>query len=90
VFLEVGELSGERVAIAVKDTGIGIPQDDLECIFKEFWQVNQTMTRTYGGTGLGLAITHQLVSLMNGTLKVQSQLGQGSTFCVELPRYVSS
>jgi len=90
VFLEVWELSDERVAIAVKDTGIGIPQDDLEHIFLEFRQVNQTITRSHGGTGLGLAITHRLVAVMKGTIKVESQLGQGSTFRVELPRRVGS
>ncbi len=86
VLLEVSELPGDRVAIALKDTGIGIAQDDLEHIFEEFRQINQTTTRRHCGTGLGLAITDRLVRMMNGKITVHSQLGQGSTFRVELPR----
>jgi signal transduction histidine kinase len=78
----------DQVALVVKDTGIGIPEADLEHIFKEFRQVNQSITRQHGGTGLGLAIADQLVQLMKGTIKVESKLGEGSTFRVELPRQV--
>lgn len=80
VQIESWELSDQRVAIAVKDTGIGIAQEDLKRIFEEFRQVNQTTTRRYGGTGLGLAITDRLVQIMKGTITVTSQLNLGSTF----------
>jgi PAS domain S-box-containing protein len=90
VCVEVWELSEERLAIAVKDTGIGIAEADMKHIFKEFRQLNQNDTRQYGGTGLGLAITKSLVDLMKGKITVSSQLAHGSTFRVELPRCVSS
>ncbi len=86
VHLKVWELAPDRIAIAVKDTGIGIAEADIQHIFDEFRQLNQSLTRRHGGTGLGLAITQRLVSLMQGKITVESQLGEGSTFRVELPR----
>lgn len=65
---------------SVSDTGVGIPADKLHTIFGAFEQVDSTTTREYGGTGLGLSITSQLVSLMNGRIWVESQLGAGSVF----------
>lgn len=88
VQLEVWELPSDRLAIVVKDTGIGIAETDTEHIFEEFRQLNQTLTRKHGGTGLGLAITNRLVRMMQGTITVESKVGQGSTFRVELPRQV--
>ena len=88
VLLDAWELTADRIAIAVKDTGIGIAESDLAHIFDEFRQLNQTITRKHGGTGLGLAITNRLVGVMQGKITVESQLDQGSTFCVELPRRV--
>ena len=90
VEVKVWELSSDRLAIAVKDSGIGIAEADIEHIFQEFRQLNQTITRQHGGTGLGLAIVDRLVRTMQGKITVESTLGQGSTFCVELPRQVSS
>lgn len=89
VVLKIWELPEGRVAIAVSDTGIGIDPADQARIFQEFWQVNQTTTRQQKGTGLGLAIANSLVQLMQGTISVESQIGKGSTFRVELPRRVS-
>jgi signal transduction histidine kinase len=91
VKVKVWEISSERIAIAVQDTGIGIAESDLEyTIFEQFRQVDQTNTRKYGGIGLGLAITKSLVEIMQGTINITSKLGEGSTFCVELPRQVNS
>jgi two-component system, sensor histidine kinase and response regulator len=64
----------------VRDTGIGIPPDKQERLFKPFSQVDSSTTRKYGGTGLGLAISEQLVRLMGGSINVKSQPGAGSTF----------
>lgn len=68
------------VHLAVKDTGIGIPQQKQKLIFEAFSQEDSSITRQYGGTGLGLTISNQLVGLMGGHMWVESQLGAGSTF----------
>ncbi|WP_250122786.1 ATP-binding protein [Chroococcidiopsis sp. CCMEE 29] len=88
VQVDVWELPSNGIALAVKDTGIGIAEADIEQIFLEFQQVNQTLTRKHGGTGLGLAIVDRLVRMMQGNISVESQLGEGSTFRIELPRQV--
>ena len=80
--------SSMQVALQVKDTGIGITESDRTHIFEEFRQADQTTTRKHSGTGLGLAITKSLVHIMKGTITVESEVGQGSTFRVQLPRYV--
>jgi PAS domain S-box-containing protein len=90
VFVEVQQLNHDQIALMVKDTGVGIPEPELKNIFKEFWQVDRSTTRKHGGVGLGLAIVDKLVRLMNGTIRVNSKLGEGSTFRVELPRNVNS
>jgi signal transduction histidine kinase/putative methionine-R-sulfoxide reductase with GAF domain len=73
------------VAIAVCDTGIGIPPDKLELIFQEFEQADASSTRVYGGTGLGLAIARRLARLMGGDITAESVFGSGSTFRLTLP-----
>ncbi|HEY9637134.1 MAG TPA: ATP-binding protein [Coleofasciculaceae cyanobacterium] len=90
VQVDIKEISPDRLMITIKDTGIGIAEKDLEHIFEEFRQLDQTTTRKYSGTGLGLAITKSLIELMQGTIEVESQLGQGSTFRLELPRQVKA
>jgi signal transduction histidine kinase len=93
-FTEKGEVSigvhrqeNARVLITVKDTGIGIPPDQLETIFQEFTQVDTSTTRKTGGTGLGLPISRKLVEMHGGRLWAESKgiHGKGSSFYVDLP-----
>ena len=79
------EHRGEEVIVSIQDTGIGIPEDKQEDIFKSFEQLESSLTRQYQGTGLGLAITRQLVELMNGHISVSSSVGKGSIFKFTLP-----
>jgi len=87
VSLNVSPPVGERVnmVVHVSDTGPGIPHDKLASIFEKFTQADGSITRKYGGTGLGLAITRRLVEMQEGDIRVDSQLGRGSTFYVTLP-----
>jgi two-component system phosphate regulon sensor histidine kinase PhoR len=77
---------GQRLQVSVADTGLGIPRKDLPRIFERFYRVDPGRSRALGGTGLGLAIVKHLVQAMGGQLGVESQLGQGTRFWVELPR----
>ncbi len=78
-------LGAASLAISVRDRGIGIPETDLDEIFREFHQVDGGSTRRFGGTGLGLAIVKKFVEHQGGRVRVESHLGLGSTFTVLLP-----
>lgn len=69
-----------KVQFSISDTGIGIPKDKMDKLFKTFSQVDDSYTKKYGGTGLGLAISEQLIKMMNGSIWVKSKEGEGSCF----------
>ncbi|MEH2361142.1 ATP-binding response regulator [Nostoc sp.] len=89
IWVEVKELAENRVVIQVGDTGIGIAPKNFKRIFEAFRQVDQTITRKYPGTGLGLAIIDSLVRMMGGKIFLESKLGIGSMFKIELPRQIT-
>jgi PAS domain S-box-containing protein len=74
-----------KVEVCIADTGIGIPEEELEKIFERFYQIDASPTRRYGGTGLGLAIVKEIVEAHGGEVRVSSKLGEGSRFCFTLP-----
>ena len=79
-------LGGERtrVTLVVQDTGVGLSEEERSRLFRPFSQADSSTTRRFGGTGLGLSIVRRLAELMDGAVKVESELGRGSTFTVEL------
>lgn len=79
------ESGEERVRITVSDTGIGIPKKDIPRIFERFYRVDKARSRSSGGTGLGLSIVKHLVELHHGSIRVESTVGVGSQFVLELP-----
>jgi PAS domain S-box-containing protein len=81
-------VTGDAVEIRVRDTGPGIPEEQRERIFEEFYQVEGGLSRATGGTGLGLAIARRFANLMGGDIRVESEVGAGSEFTVTLPSAV--
>lgn len=86
VTIKAWKISETNIAIAISDTGIGIAPKDRDKIWQAFRQADQSFTRQHSGTGLGLAITRSLVKMMGGKISLDSELGRGSTFTVEIPR----
>ncbi len=83
----IGLTGNDQVAQCyIKDTGPGIPADDLPHLFQKFYRVDNSATRTIGGTGLGLFICRKIVELYNGRIWAESEVGKGSTFYINLPR----
>ncbi|BAN50514.1 response regulator [Metapseudomonas resinovorans] len=80
----------EVLSFAVRDTGIGIPEDQHDRIFQAFQQIDGSTSRRFGGTGLGLAITRQLVLALDGDIRLESVPGRGSRFTVRLPMAVAA
>lgn len=91
-YTESGKISigltgnNEIVQLYIQDTGPGIPADDIPHLFQKFYRVDNSATRTVGGTGLGLFICRKIIELYSGKIWVESELGKGSTFYINLPR----
>lgn len=85
--ISIGLTGNDAIAqLFIKDTGPGIPADDLPHLFQKFYRVDNSTTRTVGGTGLGLYICRKIIELYNGRIWAESTVGQGSTFFINLPR----
>ncbi len=85
--VSIGLTGNDQVAQCyVRDTGPGIPAADVPHLFQKFYRVDNSATRTVGGTGLGLFIARKIIELYSGRIWVESELGKGSTFYINLPR----
>jgi two-component system phosphate regulon sensor histidine kinase PhoR len=78
-------VKGSSIVVEIKDTGIGIPEQDLSRVFERFYRVDKARSREQGGTGLGLSIVKHIMQAHKGEISVQSTLGQGSTFTLSIP-----
>ena len=91
IVVSAGRASGGELVLTVADTGVGIAEEDQIAIFEKFRQGKSVlsggdaMTREYSGTGLGLSIVKELCKLLGGEISLQSELGKGSTFTVQMP-----
>lgn len=81
----VSDKSGDWIALRVSDTGIGVPEEDRERIFRPFVQADDSSTRRHGGTGLGLAVARSFCELMGGSLDIESKAGDGAVFIARIP-----
>ena len=79
------KLSDNKVKIVVDDTGIGMPEAELENVFESFYQIDSAAQRKSGGSGLGLNVCREIVEHYQGRIWVESVLGEGSQFCIILP-----
>ena len=80
----------KQISVSVKDSGIGIPAEDIPHLFQKFYRVDNSDTREIGGTGLGLYLSRRLAEAMSGNLRVESKYKEGSTFYLDIPRMSSS
>jgi PAS domain S-box-containing protein len=85
ISVSVKQLPKDQVLLEVSDTGIGIPPDQRDRIFERFYQVDGSTKRRYPGTGLGLALVKEIVETYGGEVRVESEVGEGSTFAITLP-----
>jgi len=88
IILSVHKMEPDFVEISISDSGIGISQNDMNRLFDSFTQVDSSSTRKFDGTGLGLAISQKLSHLLGGEIRVESELGKGTTFIVRLRRKI--
>ena len=79
----------DKICVEIKDTGIGIEEEQIKNIFKKFTQINGTSSRKYGGAGIGLALANKLIKQLNGEIDVKSKLNEGTIFTVKLPADLS-
>lgn len=82
------QVGGDWIRIAVTDTGIGISQENLSKLFKNFKQAEPSTASRFGGTGLGLALSQNFCRLMGGDITVTSEIGTGSSFVIRIPAYI--
>jgi signal transduction histidine kinase/CheY-like chemotaxis protein len=83
--MTLGRAPGGEVRIEVRDSGIGIAEENLNLLFQDFQQIDASTRRRFGGTGLGLAIAKHLVERMGGSIAVKSDLGRGASFAIQIP-----
>ncbi|WP_035381263.1 sensor histidine kinase, partial [Fervidicella metallireducens] len=84
-FIDIWTERDTCIKIYVKDTGVGIPQDEINKIFERFYRVDKTRARKTGGSGLGLSIAMEIIKRHNGEIDVKSKVGEGSLFIITLP-----
>ena len=84
IFVDVSRENG-HILISIRDTGVGIPENQIDSVFKQFYQVDGSTSRAHQGTGLGLAISRAFIELHGGKIWVESEVGKGSTFIIKIP-----
>lgn len=85
VVLSINKIDQNWVGFAIRDTGVGIPEDQIDQIFDRFYQVDNSQTRNYEGTGIGLALVYELVQLSGASIKVESKIEEGTCFDIQWP-----
>ena len=85
IYLQISKHESDFVALKIRDTGSGIPEEELSKIFDRFYQIDDGNTRKGGGTGIGLALVQELVKLMEGNIQVKSKIGKGTEFTLRFP-----